>query len=240
MDAGNGRVHILVDDRERSCDVPAALAARGDARIEVGRLRIGDYHVERRVLVERKRIADFAISLIDGRLFRQTAALAAAAYRGVLLLEGDEAEWRSTGVRREAIQGALTTVGVFYGLALLSSATPEESARLLVHIGRQVQQSVQGGLPRSGYRPKGRRARQLFFLQGLPGLGPERAARLLDRFGSVRAIMTAPLEQIALVPGIGEKTVARIGWILDGPITAADPPLPESSFRRMPESQVVP
>lgn len=218
-------VHILVDDRERASDVPAALAVRGDVSVEVGRLEIGDYHVEPRVLVERKRLADFAISLIDGRLLHQTAALAAASHRGVLLLEGEEADWHATGVRREAIQGALITIGVFYGLALLWSSTPEESARLLVYIGRQAQQFVQGALPRPGYRPKGRRARQLFFLQGLPGLGPERAARLLDRFGSVRAIMTAPIEQLGLVPGIEEKTVARIRWVLDGPIMAADPPV---------------
>jgi len=223
LDIGGQPVHIVVDDRERAGDVPAALAMRGDATVEVARLNVGDYCVQRRVLVERKTAADFAASLIDGRLFRQTAALAASVGRAVVLLEGAEADWQATGVRREALQGALITIAVFYGLALLWSAGPEESARLLVYIGRQTQQCIHGGLARPGYRPKGRRARQLFLLQGFPGLGPERAARLLERFGSVRAIMTAPIEELALVPGIGEKTAAKMRWILDGPAMGAGP-----------------
>jgi DNA excision repair protein ERCC-4 len=223
MDIESRPVHIVVDDREQAGDVPAALAARGDAAVEVARLKVGDYHIERRVLVERKGATDFAASLIDGRLFRQVAALAAEPDRAVLLLEGGETDWQATGVRREALQGALITIGVFYGLALLWSAGPEESARLLVYLGRQTQQFIHGGLPRPGYRPKGRRARQLFLLQGLPGVGPERAARLLERFGSIRAIMTAPTAEVALVPGIGGKTAAKMRWILDGPAMGPGP-----------------
>jgi DNA excision repair protein ERCC-4 len=223
MDIKSRPVYIVVDDREQAGDVPAALAARGDAAVEVARLPVGDYQIERRVLVERKTAADFAVSLIDGRLFRQASALAGMPDRAALLLEGGEADWQRMGVRREALQGALITIGVFYGLALLWSAGPEESARLLVYLGRQAHRSAHGGLPRPGYRPKGRRSRQLFLLQGLPGVGPERAARLLERFGSVRAILTAPTEELALVPGIGGKTAAKMHWILDGPAIGAGP-----------------
>lgn len=221
MDHEGQTIQIVVDDREQAGGVPAALAMRGDATVQVARLSVGDYCVQRRVLVERKTAADFAVSLIDGRLFRQAAALAAAPYRAMLVLEGTEADWQATGVRREALQGALITIGVFYGLALLWSAGPEETARLLVYLGRQTRQFLHGGLPRPGYRPKGRRARQLFLLQGLPGVGPERAARLLERFGSVRAIMTASIDELAVVPGIGEKTAGKVRWILDGPAVGA-------------------
>jgi DNA excision repair protein ERCC-4 len=223
MDIGGQPIHIVIDDRKQAGDVPAALATRGDVTVEVARLKVGDYYVQRRVLVERKTAADFAASLIDGRLFRQTAALAAGPDRAVLVLEGGETDWQATGVRREALQGALITIAVFYGLALLWSAAPEETARLLVYLGRQTHQFIHGGLSRPGYRPKGRRARQLFLLQGLPGVGPERAARLLERFGSVRAIMTAPPDELALVPGIGGKTAAKMRSILDGPAIGAGP-----------------
>ena len=96
MDIGSRPVHIVVDDREQAGDVPAALAARGDAAVEVARLKVGDYHIERRVLVERKTAADFAASLIDGRLFRQASrprrragSRRAAARRGRDGLAGD-------------------------------------------------------------------------------------------------------------------------------------------------------
>jgi ERCC4-type nuclease len=210
-------VHIVVDDREEAGGVPAALKARNDAAVEVARLDVGDYRVERRVVVERKTATDFAASLIDGRLFHQAAALAGAPERTVLLLEGTGAAWRETGVRREALQGALITIGVFYGVTILRSADPQETARLLVYVGRQAQRCVHGGLPRPGYRPKGKRARQLFLLQGLPGVGPERAARLLERFGSVQSVMTASTDDLAAVNGIGEKTAAKIRWVLERP-----------------------
>ena len=115
------------------------------------------------------------------------------------------------------MQGALITIGVFYGVAILRSADPQETARLLVYLSRQAQRCVHGGLPRPGYRPKGKRARQLFLLQGLPGVGPERAARLLERFGSVQSVMTASADDLAAVNGIGERTAAKIRWVLERP-----------------------
>jgi ERCC4-type nuclease len=220
MDTGSPPLHIVVDDREQASGVPDALAVHPDVTVDVTRLKIGDYHIEGRVVVERKTAVDFALSLIDGRLFRQAGALAARPHRAVLLLEGSEADWSRTGVRREARQGALITVGVFYGLGVLWSEDTEESARLLVYLGRQVQQSIHRGLPRSGYRPKGGHARQLFLLQGLPGVGPERAARLLERFGSVRGVMMAATEELILVNGIGKKTATTMRSILDGPAVA--------------------
>jgi ERCC4-type nuclease len=52
--------------------------------------------------------------------------------------------------RREALQGALITIGVFYGLALLWSAGSEETARLLMCVGRQTRQFIYGGLSHPG------------------------------------------------------------------------------------------
>jgi len=218
MKLDNASVRIVADDREKAGGkVLAALAARDDATVEIARLKVGDYHIERRVVVERKTAADFAASLIDGRLFQQAAALAMAPECAVLVLEGSHENWRDTGVRREALQGALITLGVLYGVAILWSDDAEETARLLVYLARQAQRSAQGGLPRPGYRPKGKRARQLFLLQGLPGVGPERAARLLERFGSVQANMTASADDLATVDGIGEKTAAKMRRIIEEP-----------------------
>jgi ERCC4-type nuclease len=58
---------------------------------------------------------------------------------------------------------------------------------------------------------------QLFLLQGLPGVGPEHAARLLARLGSVQAVMTASADDLATVDGIGEKTAAKMRGMVDAP-----------------------
>ena len=53
---------------------------------------------------------------------------------------------------------------------------------------------------------------QLFILQGLPGVGPERAGRLLDRFGSVEAAISASSSELQSVDGIGKSIAAKIRW----------------------------
>ena len=72
--------------------------------------------------VARKALRDFAAAVIAGRLFKQTAALAAGARRGVVVIEGTTSTVGQLGVSREALQGALIAVGVFYGLAVLRAA----------------------------------------------------------------------------------------------------------------------
>jgi ERCC4-type nuclease len=71
---------------------------------------------------------------------------------------------------------------------------------------------VRGGVHRHGYRPKNKRKRQLFILQGLPGIGPEMAGRLLDNFGSVEAAISAGSSELQSVDGIGKRVAERIKW----------------------------
>lgn len=191
--------------------------ARADAGCVVPRLPVGDAAVENRVLLERTTIRDLALSLIDGRLFAQATALVTTNKRAVLILEGKGRDLAGAGVCRDALQGALITLGVFFGIAILRALDPAETARVLVLLGRQVGRLAHGALPRPGYRPKGKRTRQLFILQGLPGIGPGRAARLLERFGSVEAVVAASVRSLAETEGVGEKTAARIRWALDEP-----------------------
>src|SRR3990172_6520448 len=71
--------------------------------------------------------------VIAARLFKQAAALAQGRHRGLLILEGRAADQGDGGVSREALQGALVTVSVFYGLAVLRARDAAETARLLVY-----------------------------------------------------------------------------------------------------------
>ncbi|MDO8541806.1 MAG: ERCC4 domain-containing protein [Opitutaceae bacterium] len=205
----------MADDRENAGGVIAELRARADVILEIKRQRIGDFIVEDRYVIERKTLADFAASVVDARLFRQSAAIAADTRRGVIILEGTAAAAGDLGVSRESMQGALITVSVFYGLAVLRSRDPAETARLIAYLGHQVHRFARGTLHRFGYRPKGRRARQLFILQGLPDIGPGRAEKLLARFGSVQNVAVAPADDLAAIDGIGPTIAARIRWCLE-------------------------
>jgi ERCC4-type nuclease len=98
------------------------------------------------------------------------------------------------------------------GIPVLRAKNPSETAKLMVYIARQIESMAGGGMQRHGYRPKTIRKRQLFILQGLPGVGPERAGRLLARFGSVEAAISASNSELQSVDGIGKSIADKIKW----------------------------
>ena len=53
-------------------------------------------------------------------------------------------------------------------------------------------------------------AKKLYLLQGLPGIGPERAKQLLEQFGSVKNIFIASEEELAKRPHIGKIAAQKI------------------------------
>ena len=205
-------VRVVVDDRERGCAAVLALAAMPEVACEFRRLDLGDYRVDGCLLVERKTLTDLVASITDGRLFRQAYALATHEARPLLILEGTAAEIADCGMRREAIQGALVTVTVVWGVPVLRALDGAESARLMLYAARQLRRAATGMVFRPGRRPRGRKRAQLRVLLGLPGIGKTRAERLLDAFGTVEAVMTAGAKALTDVAGIGADTAAGIRW----------------------------
>jgi DNA excision repair protein ERCC-4 len=216
----NSVIEILIDDRERSEVIRQALDTIKGITVKIQRLQVGDFQVDGRFLFERKTLSDFAVSVIDGRLFKQMTQLAMSPLNGVLVLEGTSRDLKPSAVRREALQGALITTSLILGIPVLRAFNADETARLMVYTARQVRFAATGGLPRSGYRPKGKRKQQLHILQSLPGVGPARAARLLARFGSVQNVLNASFENLISVEGIGSETARNIDWAIREPEAA--------------------
>lgn len=173
----SGAIRLVMDDRECRGPMPAALAAHDVFAVEVQRLPVGDYCLDDALLFERKTLLDLAASIKDGRLFDQALRLAHAELRGALVLEGSSGDLLANGMRMESIRGALVNVSLFIGLPVLRTRDAMDTVRTLGYAARQRRTLVNGGLPRHGYRPKGKAALQSYVLQGLPGIGPLRAAR---------------------------------------------------------------
>jgi len=220
----NHTFSIVADDRESAGAVLAALQRRECVQLRVERLPVGDYRIDDTLLFERKTLPDLVASIKDGRLFAQALRLAEAPFRTALILEGRSQDLTQSRMRREAIQGALVTLTLFLGIPLLRSMDPEETASLMLFAARQGRAVASGALPRKGRRPRGKARVQSRILQGLPGVGPERAKRLLDRFGTIEAVIAAPADALASVPGIGKGTAEAIRWAVQetaGPYDAA-------------------
>jgi len=77
---------------------------------------------------------------------------------------------------------------------VLHARDPEDSLRILRFLAQQVGNSEQRILRRYDRKPKRIASRRLYMLQGLSGVGPALAQRLLVRFGSVERVVTADEE----------------------------------------------
>jgi Fanconi anemia group M protein len=190
--------------------------------VEVGRLDAGDYLVDNRVLVERKTIADLASSIADGRLFTQAHRMAGGRLIPVLIIEGAVPQHGIAGMTREAVQGAIISLALSFGVPSLRSRDLRDTANLLRFVADQIRRRSANAVQRHGYRPRGARKRRLFILQGLPGIGPARAERLLDTFGSVESVFQAGQRDLAEVAGIGRATAAKIRSLVAAPASADD------------------
>lgn len=210
----NRTFNIISDDREQKSEVIQSLLGIENVAVRIRRLSIGDYQVDNRVIVERKTLRDFAISIIDGRLFKQTIRLTNSNLMGVLIIEGTSRDTADLGIAREAMQGALITVSMILGIPVFRAIDAAETAKLLVFMARQIHHLANDGIQRHGYRPKNKRKRQLFILQGLPGIGHEKAVRLLDTFGSVERVISASSEELQVIEGIGKKIADNIRWVV--------------------------
>jgi DNA excision repair protein ERCC-4 len=211
--SGGQPIRIWVDDREaRGASIAARLAAMEGVSVVVKRLRTGDYLIEGKAVLERKRVRDFLESLRQGRLFSQASRLAASSYRPFLILEGQPQEWRGAGVTREGIQGALVALAIGFGIPVLRSQNEDETARLILFTARQLHSTAKVVIRRPHRRLRGKRARQVYILTGIPRVGPTRALRLLDRFGTIEGVMTASPKELTEVEGIGTRTAQQIHW----------------------------
>ena len=212
-------IFIKADDRERRSGLLTILRETENVEVSIERLSVGDYEVDGQLLVERKTLIDLIASIKQGRLFAQLYRLLQAEQPCVLLLEGTTADLTRSGMRREAIQGAMMQITLFMQIPVLRALHPQESAYLLLMAARHLHRLS----PRRSTSPRRYQAtrisrkekQQLYFLQGLPGIGLTRARLLLEKFGSVQEVLAASEKELCQVPGVGRSTAQKIRWVME-------------------------
>lgn len=200
---------VAVDHSEGRSALLDAVRRNGAFEVRMAHLASGDYLIDNEVLIERKSVADFAASLIDGRLFPQVARLAHSCYRSLLLIEGPTPT-SIPDVHPHSLEGAIVSIAAMWRLPVLHSSDSEQSVRMLRFLADQVRGPQERVLRRFDRKPKRLASRRLFLLQALPGVGPALAHRLLGHFGSVECVFTADASALAAIRGIGAKKARRI------------------------------
>jgi DNA excision repair protein ERCC-4 len=208
-------VVLIVDSRETNSRIPGFLRQAG-VPFEMRELPVGDFCIGP-YLIERKSVNDLAASIMDGRLFPQAEALAAACESPVLLIEGNLDDVRST-LHEDSLPGAVSALSIFWKLNVISMPNAAASARLLARmrahltdgLGYEVALRVSKPKPTA---PDGAGAQ--FLVEGLSGVGPELARNLLRHFGTPRDVFAASREQLLACKGVGPKTADAIICGLD-------------------------
>jgi DNA excision repair protein ERCC-4 len=202
------RCVLRVDCSERNAALLDLARGCGEFDVRVEHLAVGDYFVGDAILVERKTYADFAVSIADGRLFPQAAALARSPHRPAVLLEGPRPQ-QMPDVHPHALKGALVSLAIMWRLPVLIARDPEDSLQILRMLAHQVHQSPRI-LRRYDRKPKRLASKKLYVLQGLPGVGPTLASRLLSHFGSIEKVIASDEGALAAVRGIGPAKATAI------------------------------
>jgi len=210
---------IFIDDRERKA-LEDEFRKLGNMIIHRRRLGVGDYLFDSSFLVERKTIPDFCISVKDGRLFRQARELAKSRIFTCIILEGKNRDFKTTGFSQKAIQGILLSLSLVFRLPVLRTKNTLETVQVMLQSYKQLSGDEfldQQFYTRPAFVKKKRDpflAQKIHILQGFPGIGTDKAKRLLIKFESLWAVFAAAEEELLNVPGIGKETIKSFVKIL--------------------------
>jgi ERCC4-type nuclease len=206
-------LRITADYREKASGL-IDLLKEEDVFVEVKKIPYGDYIINDSITIERKTAKDFLISVIDGRLFSQLSNLKKHCQNPIVLVEGNPYK-TELNFDPMAIKGALVSAEAIWYIPVMFSRSKEDTRDIMFMIGKQDEAYLDVVPLRGGYRPKRLKSKQLYLLQGLPQVGPMLAKRLMEHFKSVSRVMSASIEELMQVEGIGNSVAAKIRGVLD-------------------------
>ena len=203
---------IIADSREGNSRVLRELTKLGiDIKVET--LAIGDYQITDDLIIERKTASDFVSSITDKRLYKQAKDMVDNFKKPVIILEGDNLY--SGFMNPNAVRGALAAIAIDFGIPILPTRGPEDTAAMIRRIIIREQNPNKAILQtRTEKKPLTLLEQKLFIIESLPNVGPVTARKLLEEFGSVKNIINASEKELQEVEGIGKKIAKQILKVL--------------------------
>jgi len=206
---------VVADERERASGVPDQLSKLG-VRVYFSQLPVADYVLSPEIGVERKSIRDLVSSVYDARIFSQAAKLAATYAKPYLLVEGDSREVEQLARNLKSYYGAISNITLAYGLRVLSTAGPRETAIAIAELLSQARAKPVTRMPiETSPHAKSVPLQQVYAVSSLPGVGRKLAERLLLKYGTPRRVMSLTPAEMSMTPGLGWKRAQRIKDVLD-------------------------
>jgi DNA excision repair protein ERCC-4/Fanconi anemia group M protein len=184
------------------------------SEIELAALDYGDIWIDD-IVIERKTIPDLLGSIADNRLSNQAAKMRECCEYSYLLIEGflgwyDEKIF-GTNWHFRSVQGALLQVQEL-GVCIVHAADEYDLPATLAWLAKRDRSKILTVSPRKYGVPMTDGEKML---SALPGIGLERADKLLKEFGNVAAVLECLTDVDCTLPaGIGDKIRDKIRWTL--------------------------
>ncbi|MBD3389158.1 MAG: DEAD/DEAH box helicase [Candidatus Altiarchaeales archaeon] len=203
------RLKVYVDVRERNSTILSALREKCD--VELKQLPVGDFLLSDRVCVERKTMGDFLQSLVDKRLMAQVSEMRRNFQIPILMLEGVDELYAQRNIHPNAVRGAMASIAVDFDMPIIPTEDEEDTAQMLIALAKREQEDNRRIVALRGERkPELLKERQRYIVESLPNVSAVLADRLLERFGSVEAVITAQEKKLMETEGIGSKKASDI------------------------------
>jgi len=201
------QISVVADVREKESRLFDALRSLG-VRIERRQLPVADY-VAGAALVERKSVRDLHLAIIDGRFWPQVGRLGRTTLRPYLLVEGPDLD--AGPLSSPSTRGALLAVNEL-GIGIIRSNDPADSALWLKILANRPQRRRK--VTRAyAQRPTASESAEAM-LAAVPGISTVTARALLERFGSVAAVLDANPEEWLSIRGVGPKRMRALSETL--------------------------
>jgi len=202
---------LQVDYRESNTVIEILEQLVGN--VIVTRLPIGDIATDK-VVIEHKCVTDLVSSLINGRLYFQVHSLSKDPRASWIVIDGflEEAERLiKKPINWKVVIGALASVSVRYGVNIVWLPTLRSALYFAYKVCEKVEEGKLGlpKLRRYIRKPPHIHPKTWLLMRALK-IPQNVADRLLEKFGSPRAVFNATEEDLRKVEGIGKIRARRI------------------------------
>ena len=179
---------------------------------DVKDLESADIIVSKRVAVAFRTVDQFIEGISDGSIMATLAKLKHEYLHPILIVQG-EPEGEGNQASNSAVYDALSALLSEYHMPVLPTGNANETASAIQSLFRQ--ESARQSKEKKGVQTTlDVASRQMFLVQGLPNVSATLAQRLLEKFGSVKGIADANVEELMKVDGIGRVIADGIHTVL--------------------------
>jgi ERCC4-related helicase len=207
------KIKIYADYREKGSNILKYFSDL-NITIELKRLEVGDYLLSDRVIIEYKKAGDFIDSILDGRLMTQLRSLRRYE-RPIIVIEGEEDLYSQRQIHPNAIRGALTTIAVSYGIPIVYTKNPTETAKFFLTIAKKEQDNKKKDFSLHSSKPITDKETQEYIVSAFPGVGGNLSKPILQKFKTIKDFVNSSEEELKKIDLIGDKKAKRIKDLIE-------------------------